>query len=81
MTRLTEELVAQVLELPEEDRISLAVRMLDSVEEDPSDVAVRSAWIEECRKRIAEIDAGLQCRPIEELWRKLDERRHARAHR
>ena len=78
MAQLTEELVAQVLDLPEADRIDLAVRMLDSVDDEVSDTAVREAWLAECRRRIAESEAGVPGIPIAELWRELDERKRAR---
>lgn len=53
----------QALSLPERERLSLARRLLESVESE-----VELAWEEEIVKRIAQIDAGAAVgRPWEEI--------------
>jgi putative addiction module component (TIGR02574 family) len=49
-------LLDEALQLPEQDRAELALRLLDSVGE-PTD-QVEAAWIEEAKRRLAEIDRG-----------------------
>jgi putative addiction module component (TIGR02574 family) len=49
-------LLDEALQLPEQDRAELALRLLDSVGE-PTD-QVETAWIEEAKRRLAEIDRG-----------------------
>ena len=49
-------LLDEALQLSEQDRAELALRLLDSVGE-PTD-QVERAWIEEAKRRLAEIDSG-----------------------
>jgi putative addiction module component (TIGR02574 family) len=49
-------LLDEALQLPEEDRAELALRLLDSVGEAPE--GVERAWIEEAKRRLAEIKRG-----------------------
>jgi putative addiction module component (TIGR02574 family) len=49
-------LLDEALQLPEEDRAELALRLLDSVGE-PAD-QVERAWIEEAKRRLTEIRRG-----------------------
>ncbi|HEX7478722.1 MAG TPA: addiction module protein [Polyangiales bacterium] len=46
----------EALQLPEQDRTELALRLLDSVGE-PAD-QVEQAWIAEAKRRLAEIERG-----------------------
>jgi putative addiction module component (TIGR02574 family) len=46
----------EALQLPEQDRAELALRLLDSVRE-PTD-EVERAWIDEAKRRLADLDAG-----------------------
>jgi putative addiction module component (TIGR02574 family) len=46
----------EALQLPEHDRAELALRLLDSVG-DPAD-QVEQAWIDEAKRRLAEIERG-----------------------
>ena len=50
-------LLDEALQLPEHDRAELALRLLDSVGDEPT-VNIDRAWVEEARRRIAEIDRG-----------------------
>jgi putative addiction module component (TIGR02574 family) len=49
-------LLDEALQLPEQDRAELALRLLDSVGE-PAD-QVERAWIDEAKRRLAEIERG-----------------------
>jgi putative addiction module component (TIGR02574 family) len=56
MTANALKLLDEALQLPEEDRAELALRLLDSVGE-PAD-EVERAWIEEAKRRLGEIERG-----------------------
>ena len=56
MTTLVDELSQKALELPPEERIRLAERLLATVHE--VDAEVEAAWDEEIQRRLAEIDNG-----------------------
>lgn len=49
-------LLDEALQLPAEDRAELALRLLDSIGE-PAD-QVERAWIEEAKRRLADLDSG-----------------------
>jgi putative addiction module component (TIGR02574 family) len=49
-------LLDEALQLPDKERAELALRLLDSVGE-PAD-QIERAWIEEAKRRLAEIDRG-----------------------
>lgn len=57
MGKSIDTLVEEALHLPEDQRLTLASRMLSSVEP-PFIPEVELAWNEEIRKRIARFDAG-----------------------
>jgi putative addiction module component (TIGR02574 family) len=54
--RIGDSAARRALQLPEEERAELALRLLDSVGE-PAE-AVECAWIEEAKRRLAEIQRG-----------------------
>ena len=56
MTNEARRLLDEALQLAESDRADLALRLLDSMGE-PTD-EVERAWIEEAKRRLAEIDRG-----------------------
>lgn len=56
MTTLVDELSQRALELPPEERVRLAERLLATVHE--VDAEVDAAWDEEIKRRLAEIDNG-----------------------
>jgi len=56
MTSDALKLLDQALQLPEEDRAELAVRLLASVGEPAEEV--ERAWIEEAERRFGEIERG-----------------------
>lgn len=56
MSAQAERILDEALSLPEQDRTELALRLLDSVGE-PAD-EVEKAWIEEAKRRLAEIQRG-----------------------
>ena len=49
-------LLDDALQLPEQDRAELALRLLDSIGEPEGEV--ERAWIEEARRRLSEIERG-----------------------
>jgi putative addiction module component (TIGR02574 family) len=57
MSDLTEELAQKARTLPPEDRARLAEELLASLHED-SDAEIETAWDEEIRRRISEIESG-----------------------
>ncbi len=57
MTHDTSQLLAQALQLPEQERADLAAELLDSL--DPAtDDDVEKAWAAEIKRRLDEIDNG-----------------------
>ena len=67
MANLIEELSAQARKLSEADRVRLTEELLVTVHE--PDVEVETAWDEEIRLRIADIDAGTaKLIPAEEVF-------------
>lgn len=57
MTTRGEELLQQVLELPEADRTAIAAKLIESLDAE-ADEGVEAAWADEIRRRIAAIDSG-----------------------
>jgi putative addiction module component (TIGR02574 family) len=51
------EVEPRALELPENDRLVLAARLLLSVEP-PADQTIEDAWSREIQKRLSEVDQG-----------------------
>ena len=56
MSTLVDELSQKALQLPPEERVRLAEKLLATVHE--GDVDVAAAWDDEILRRLAEIDAG-----------------------
>lgn len=77
----TEELLAQVLRLPREERARVAGEVLSSLEE-PEDTVAR-AWAQELERRSADLAEG-RVQPVEwetaraEILRELDQHRAGR---
>lgn len=55
--RTAERLLAEVLDLPEQDRAEVAARILQSLEEIP-EAGVDEAWASELERRCAAVDRG-----------------------
>jgi putative addiction module component (TIGR02574 family) len=67
MTTLVEELSKRALELPPEERVRLAEKLLATVHE--VDAEVEAAWDQEIQRRLAEIDSGTaKLIPAEEVF-------------
>ncbi len=47
----------EALQLPEQDRAELALRLLDSVGNEPAS-EVERAWVDEAKRRLLEIERG-----------------------
>jgi phosphoribosylaminoimidazole-succinocarboxamide synthase len=74
-TRL-EDLALELLGLPSSDRALLARQLLSSLD----DVATPDSqrlWLEEARRRAAEIQRGAECRPAKDVMRDVRERLQA----
>ncbi len=57
MSRRTEQLLREALELPERDRAEVAARLLESLDHEKDD-EVDAAWAAEIERRCADLDAG-----------------------
>ena len=70
-----DDIVKEALELPEDQRISLAHRLLSSVEP-PESPDTAAAWDDEIRGRIGKYDRG-ETRPIpaSEVFAELEQKR------
>jgi putative addiction module component (TIGR02574 family) len=67
MTTLVDELSQKALELPAEERVRLAEKLLATVHE--VDPEVEAAWDVEIQRRLAEIDTGsAKLIPAEEVF-------------
>lgn len=67
MTTLVDELSQKALELPPEERVRLAEKLLATVHE--VDAEVEAAWDQEIQRRLAEIDSGTaKLIPAEEVF-------------
>ena len=70
MTALVDELSQKALELPAEERVLLAERLLATVHE--VDPEVEAAWDVEIQRRLTEIDRGTaKLIPSEEVFAKV----------
>lgn len=79
MTRDVAELFREASQLPEEDRVELAGRLLESLDGEPAE-GVEAAWAEEVERRVRQIDSGeVKTIPWEEvrahLHARLNEKR------
>lgn len=75
MTR--EELEAQAMQLPSPERSLLVKALIASLDEEAEEDGeeVERAWIEEVRRRVAQVQSGeVTTIPAEEVFRKLRER-------
>ena len=67
-----EELMAEALRLPEDQKVSLAYRLLSSIEP-PESTEIRAAWDAEIRRRIAAFDRGeTQAIPAADVFNEVD---------
>jgi putative addiction module component (TIGR02574 family) len=74
MAGLIETLVSEAMQLPPDQRLTLAHRILSSVEPMVSS-EIDAAWDTEIRKRIAQYDAGgVRSIPAAEIFAEVDRR-------
>lgn len=75
MARPLKEIEQELLSLPEAERARLAHRLIVSLDEDVrADEGVQAAWLEEVKRRDAEIERGeVQAIPAEEAMRRAHE--------
>src|SRR5487761_1010685 len=72
MSDSVEAIVAEAVQLPPDQRLTLAHKILSSVEPEPS-AETDAAWDREIRERMARYDAGeLQAIPAAEVFAELD---------
>jgi len=72
---IVEDLFAQAVTLPEDDRAALAALLLDSLEDEASDEDAEAAWAAEVQRRMANYRAG----KVQTIgWSELRERLHRR---
>lgn len=72
MVRSFEQVEADALDLPDDDRARLAHRLLASLEEHAYDdpAGVERAWDDEIRRRLASLDAGsVETIPASQVFR------------
>ena len=75
MARPLKEIEQELLHLPQAERARLAHRLIVSLDEDlPPDEGIEAAWIEEIKRRDAEIERGdVQTIPAEEAMRRVSD--------
>lgn len=75
MARPLKEIEQELLHLPQAERARLAHRLIVSLDEDlPPDEGIEAAWLEEIKRRDAEIERGdVQTIPAEEAMRRVSE--------
>ena len=73
MARPLKEIEQELLHLPQAERARLAHRLIVSLDDDlPPDEGVEAAWLEEIKRRDAEIERGdVQLIPAEEAMRRV----------
>jgi len=75
MTRRTEELLAEVLELPLQERAAFAAEVLASLDGEDDPRQVEAAWLAEIERRRRRVLAGeSQGLPWEEVSARIEER-------
>lgn len=73
MIASTEQIVAAALALPEDDRLELADRLMESLDGPPDD-DVERAWADEIARRLEEVRSGkVVTVPWEEVRKRLQE--------
>jgi len=76
MTQAAEDILKQALQLPPEDRLTVAQGLWNSVDpETPSFLAIDDALMEEIQRRDAEMEAGINVMTREEFMRAIQEER------
>jgi putative addiction module component (TIGR02574 family) len=75
MARPVKEIEQELLHLPQAERARLAHRLIVSLDEDlPPDEGIEAAWLEEIKRRDAEIERGdVQTIPAEEAMRRVSQ--------
>ena len=75
MARPLKEIEQELLHLPQAERARLAHRLIVSLDEDlPPDEGIEAAWLDEIKRRDAEIERGdVQTIPAKEAMRRVSE--------
>ncbi len=75
MARPLKEIEQELLHLPHAERARLAHRLIVSLDDDlPPDEGIEAAWLEEIKRRDAEIERGdVQLIPAKEAMRRVSE--------
>lgn len=74
MTALAEKIYNEVLDLPNDERLSLIDKLLHVISV-PTATDIEKAWLEESHKRLADIRSGkTKTIPGEDVFREINER-------
>jgi putative addiction module component (TIGR02574 family) len=74
MTALAEKIYNEVLDLPNDERLSLMDKLLH-VMPIPTSTEIEKAWLEESHRRLADIQAGKTTMiPGEDVFKEINER-------
>ena len=75
MARPLKEIEQELLHLPQAERARLAHRLIVSLDEDlPPDEGIEAAWLDEIKRRDAEIERGdVRTIPAEEAMRRVSD--------
>jgi putative addiction module component (TIGR02574 family) len=75
MARPLKEIEQELLHLPQAERARLAHRLIVSLDEDlPPDEGIEAAWLDEIKRRDAEIERGdVRTIPAEDAMRRVSE--------
>jgi putative addiction module component (TIGR02574 family) len=74
MTPQVSEVLEKALALSTEDRGLIISRLIDSLDDEPSEEGVEAAWSEEIKRRVEEIQSGkVEMIPGEQVLRELAE--------
>jgi putative addiction module component (TIGR02574 family) len=79
MTRISEALLRDALDLDESERAEMAAALLERLEPAVDEQAIEQAWREEIRRRVEEIESGkVELVPWEEVRNQLFSRLNER---
>ena len=76
MSHATSQLLEQALRLSDRERGDLAARLIDSLDPVPDDEDVETAWDQEIRERLDDLDHNAECRIMPPELRLLVSRKH-----
>ena len=60
MARKADDLYQEALTLSEEERERLALLLHNATASESADPEIEKAWVQECKRRLAELDSGVE---------------------